>query len=98
MRHVVVDNTTRIATHILIWNNDIVLPPPNTLIFAGGIGCIGDWWCEDNDRFYTPHKKRRIRTINGWGELDLGKDEKDLVWSKLIDVFPEPHSFFEITP
>jgi hypothetical protein len=92
MRHVVVDNDTRIVTHILIWNNDIILPPPNTLIFANGIACIGDWWCEQMDTFYTPNKKRRMRLHHEWGEAELSQDEKDLIESKLDAVFPNRHS------
>lgn len=89
MRHVVVDNDSRLVTHILMWNNDIILPPPNTLIFTNGVACIGDWWCEDNDTFYTPNKNRRIRTNQGWGESSLSDNEKDFIWTKLIHVFPD---------
>lgn len=89
MRHIVVDNDTRLVTHILIWNNDLILPPPNTLMFMDAKASIGDWWCEDNDRFYTPNKKRRIVVDNRLGEQELSEDEKRFVGPKLEAVFSE---------
>jgi hypothetical protein len=87
MRHIVVDNDTRLVTHILMWNNDLILPPPNTLMFSDAIACIGDWWCEDNDRFYTPNKKRRIVIENRLAEVELSEDEKRFLGSKLDAIF-----------
>jgi len=89
MRHIVVNNDTRMVTHILIWNNDPILPPPNTLIFRNGEAKIGDWWCEDNDRFYTPNKKRRLFHDNTFIEVELSENEKDLIGPKLDAVFPD---------
>ena len=87
MRHIVVDNDTRLVTHILIWNNDLILPPPNTLMFMDAHAAIGDWWCEDNDRFYTHNRKRRIVIDNRLAEADLSEDEKHFVGPKLEAVF-----------
>lgn len=89
MRHIVVNNETRIVTHILVWNNDVILPPPNTLIFYNGEAKIGDWWCEDNDRFYTPNKKRRRLHDNVFIEEELTDTEKSTIGPKLDAVFPK---------
>lgn len=87
MRHIVVDNDTRLVTHILMWNNDLILPPPNTLMFKDAIACIGDWWCEDNDHFYTSNKKRRSFFENRFIEVELKPEEKEIIGPKLDMIF-----------
>jgi len=96
VRHIVVDNDTRLVTHILIWNNDMILPPPNTLMFMDAKAAIGDWWCEDNDRFYTHNRKRRIWLGDRLAEQELSEDEKRFVGPKLEAVFKKEEEHEQI--
>lgn len=87
-RHALIDSKTGLVRNIIIWEGKPWTPPKDHYVVHNCEGQIGDYWHQEENKFYTPQLKRRCLDEHGKVmQEELTALEKNHIEPRLTQIY-----------